>query len=171
MQLAIKRGFYHPPPKVQLAIKGGRALYHPQCCCTRGWGAKVAAVSVIYSGVVHLIAQALSEPGLKNLLHHIDALEGGIGDARGVIHSVVHLIALVLPAQCSAGLTWDWVGSVRGGALGSSYCHIYGRCIFTFTGLQFKLHPGLNTYLFKQSVKQFPTYHIYNQVLHQIGKR
>ena len=51
VQLAIKRGFYHPPPKVQLAIKGGRALYHPQCCYTRGWGAKVAAVSVIYSGV------------------------------------------------------------------------------------------------------------------------
>ena len=72
VQLAIKRGFYHPPPKVQLAIKGGRALYHPQCCCTRGWGAKVAAVSVIYSGV-HLIAQVLRELGLKNLLHHIHA--------------------------------------------------------------------------------------------------
>ena len=51
VQLVIKRGFYRPPPKVQLAIKGGRALYHPQCRYTRGWGAKVAAVSVIYSGV------------------------------------------------------------------------------------------------------------------------
>ena len=58
---------------------------------------------VSYIRGLHLIAQALSEPDLKNLLHHIDALEGVIGDARGVIYSLVHLIALVLPAQCSAG--------------------------------------------------------------------
>ena len=38
---------------------------------------------VSYIQGLHLIALALSEPGLKNLLHHIDALEGGIGDARG----------------------------------------------------------------------------------------
>ena len=58
---------------------------------------------VSYIQGLHLIAQALSEPGLKNLLHHIDALEGGIGNGRTVIYSLVHLIALVLPAQCSAG--------------------------------------------------------------------
>ena len=86
-----------------------------------------------------------------------------------MIYLLVHLIALVLPAQCWVNL--GGVGSVRGGALGSSYCHIYGRCIFTFTGLQFKLHPGLNSYLFKQSIKQFLNYHIYNQVLHHVGTR
>ena len=92
---------------------------------------------VSYIQGLHLIALALSEPGLKNLLHHIDALEGGIGDARGVIHLLVHLIALVLPAQCSAGLTWGWVGSVRGWGTGQQllsyllavHFHIYGIAV------------------------------------------
>ena len=60
---------------------------------------------VSYIQGLHLIAQALSEPGLKKLLHHIDALEG-------VIYSLVHLIALVLPAQCwvNLGLGWQCQG-------------------------------------------------------------
>ena len=65
------------------------------------------------------------------------------------------------------GVGWQCQGWGTGQQLLS---YLWGR-IFTFTGLQFKLHPGLNIYLFKQLLKQFPTYHIYNQVLHHVGTR
>ena len=162
VQLAIKRGFYHPPPKVQLAIKGGRALYHPQCCCTRGWGAKVAAVSVIYSGVAFNCTSAewtwLEKPIASHWCTWRCDIFTGAFNCTGAASTVL--------GEPGVGLAVS-----GGGALGSSYCHIYGRCIFTFTGLQFKLHPGLIIYLFKQSIKQFLNYHIYNQVLHHIGTR
>ena len=90
---------------------------------------------VSYIRGLHLIAQALSEPGLKNLLHHIDALEGGIGDARSVIYSLVHLIALVLPAQCwvNLGVGWQCQGWGTGQQLLSYlravHFHIYGIAV------------------------------------------
>ena len=83
---------------------------------------------VSYIQGLHLIAQALSEPGLKNLLHHIDALEG-------VIYSLVHLIALVLPAQCwvNLGLGWQCQGWGTGQQLLSYlravHFHIYGIAV------------------------------------------
>ena len=90
---------------------------------------------VSYIQGLHLIAQVLSEPGLKNLLHHSDALEGGIGDARCVIHSLVHLIALVLPAQwwINLGLGWQcqrWgTGQQLLSYLRAVRFHIYGIAV------------------------------------------